>query len=75
MRRTSSPRPTSDAQHAVVVVTQRERARADVSPRASGRFLDNAQFADLLRGAGLRLCRVVPTHTQLSVIEARPETD
>ncbi len=43
--------------------------------RASGRFLDNAQFADLLRGAGLRLCRVVPTHTQLSVIEARPETD
>jgi hypothetical protein len=42
---------------------------------AGGRERSEAQFADLLRGAGLRLCRVVPTRTQLSVIEARPETD
>ena len=40
---------------------------------AGGRERSEAQFAALFRAAGLRLVRVVPTRTQLSVIEARPE--
>lgn len=34
-----------------------------------------AEFTALLRGAGLRLARVVPTRTHLCVIEARPDND
>ena len=42
---------------------------------AGGRERSAAQFEALLRAAGLRLCRIVPTHTQLSVIEAQPEEE
>jgi hypothetical protein len=35
-----------------------------------GQERTEAEYANLLSGAGLKLTRIIPTHTEMSVIEA-----
>ena len=40
--------------------------------RTGGRERTEAEYRGLLQAAGLRLARVLPTGTQVSLIEAKP---